>query len=320
MTIPDRALRYLEKLPAAISGTGGHDATFRAAACLVHGFALSESDALAVLRRWNDSHCSPPWSEAELRHKIKSALAKPTDKPSGHLLGEGEKKVAHHGPPSPPPAPTWPERNPEAVRRILATGEGMADLLHRSPTDPGGHDAEELIDALFPGNPWLCVARDQRNAKSARREALRGQLGAMQFIVPNPMTGPTGRTQEGRASARCLENTGPRKYLVVECDFTADDTEGKANPADLCAGVILHLAGFAPLVMAVHSGGKSVHGWFISEGRGEDMLRRFMRYAVTLGADRATWTRCQFVRMPEGRRATGEGQAVLFWNPTLLNR
>ena len=32
------------------------------------------------------------------------------------------------------------------------------------------------------------------------------------------------------------------------------------------------------------------------------MLLRFFRYAVSLGADRATWTRCQLVRMPDGTR------------------
>jgi hypothetical protein len=320
MNVTDRALRYLDKLPPAIAGSGGHSAAFRAATALVHGFALPEAEALAVLRQWNTSHCQPPWSEAELRHKIRSALAKASEKPPGYLLGTDPQKVIHHGPPAPPPAPTWPARNADAIRRILAAGEGLADLLHRSPIDPEGHDAEELVDLLFPGNPWLCVAADQRDAITARREALRGRLGDLQFIVPSEMTGPTGATQEGRVSARSLENTGPRKFLVIEADFTAEDTEGQATPPDLCAGVIMHLAGFAPLVMAVSSGGKSVHGWFICEGRDETMLRRFMRYAVTLGADRATWTRCQFVRMPEGRRCNGRRQALLFLDASLLNR
>lgn len=320
MNVIERAARYLERLPSAISGAGGHDATFRAASCLVHGFALPEAEALALLRRWNDSHCEPPWNEAELSHKIKSALAKAPDKPRGHLLGETPKPATLSRAPLATPAPTWPARDAEAIRRILATGEGTADLFHCSPDDPAGHNAEELIDSLFPGNPWLCVADDQRKAITERREALRGRLGELQFIVPNPMSGPTGKTQEGRKSARCLDNTGPRRFLVIECDFKPDDTEGRARPADLCAGVILHLARFAPLVMAVHSAGKSVHGWFACAGQAETALRRFMNYAVTLGADRATWTRCQFVRMPEGQRANGGRQYLLFWNPTLLNR
>lgn len=316
----ERAARYLAKLPPAISGAGGHDATFRAACVLLHGFALPEAEALAVLRSWNETHCAPPWTEAELRHKVKSAIGKAPDKPLGHLLGEGERTATHHGPPPPPPAPTWPARDPAALARIMAAGEGVADLLERSPVAPEGFDTEALVDALFPGDPWLCVGADQRAAETARRERLRGRLGALQFIVPNPMTGSTGRTQSGAESARCLGNTGSRRYLVIECDFTAEDTGERIAPTDLCAGVLLHLAGWAPLVMAVHSGGKSVHGWFACEGRAEAPLRRFMRYAVAVGADRATWTRCQFVRMPEGRRANGRRQALLFWNPTLLHR
>lgn len=320
MNIPDRALRYLRAMPPAISGSGGHDATFRAAAALTHGFGLPEAEALAVMLQWNETHAAPPWTEAELRHKIKSALAKGSDRPHGYLLGDGKAKVAHHGSPAPPPAPTWPARNPAAIARIRDAGEGIADLIERSPINPEGHDAEALVDALFPGDPFICVARDQRQAITDHRERLRGRLGEMAFIVPSPMTCPTGTNQEGRTSARCLENTGPRLYLVIECDFSSEDTEGKATPTDVCAGVILHLAGFAPLVMAVHSGGKSVHGWFICEGRDETILRRFMRYSVTVGADRATWTRCQFVRLPEGRRENGRRQTLLFWNPTLLNR
>ena len=48
----------------------------------------------------------------------------------------------------------------------------------------------------------------------------------------------------------------------------------------------------------------------------------FFRYAVTLGADRATWTRCQLVRMPDGLRRNPDGstarQSVLYWNPGIM--
>jgi hypothetical protein len=47
-----------------------------------------------------------------------------------------------------------------------------------------------------------------------------------------------------------------------------------------------------------------------------------MRYAVMLGADPATWTRCQFVRMPNGLRrrpkAFGVRQPVFYFNPNNL--
>lgn len=57
-------------------------------------------------------------------------------------------------------------------------------------------------------------------------------------------------------------------------------------------------------------------------GQDEDKLHRFMRYAVMLGADKATWPRCQFVRMPDGlRRVPGKWpvrQQVFHFNPANL--
>ncbi len=70
--------------------------------------------------------------------------------------------------------------------------------------------------------------------------------------------------------------------------------------------------------MATHSGSKSVHGWFYCEGQSEETLRGFMSHAVSLGADKATWTISQFVRMPGGTRENGNHQAVLFFNGEVL--
>jgi hypothetical protein len=63
---------YLAKLPPAVSGAGGHPATFRAA-CECVRFGLSDADALALLREWNATHCQPPWTEKELMHKLNDA-------------------------------------------------------------------------------------------------------------------------------------------------------------------------------------------------------------------------------------------------------
>jgi hypothetical protein len=91
--------------------------------------------------------------------------------------------------------------------------------------------------------------------------------------------------------------------------------EQDSGTIDEQAAVLLHLAERAPLAVAVHSGSKSIHGWFYCLGQSEEKLRSFMQYAVSLGADRATWTRSQFVRMPDGTRANGKRQAVYFFNP-----
>ena len=67
----DTAKAYLDKLPPAISGGGGHAATF-AAACWSVRFGLSDADALVLLLEYN-RRCQPPWTENELAHKLRDA-------------------------------------------------------------------------------------------------------------------------------------------------------------------------------------------------------------------------------------------------------
>ena len=91
----DRARKYVAQMPSAVSGKGGHDATFAVAMTLIHGFALSEIDAWPILLEYN-ARCQPCWSERELRHKLSEAgkLSRPS-KPRGHLLG-GEEPLKKH--------------------------------------------------------------------------------------------------------------------------------------------------------------------------------------------------------------------------------
>jgi hypothetical protein len=82
-----RAAAYVRQMPVAVAGQGGHAAAFNAAVAAVRGFDLSDADALDVLRDWN-AGCLPPWPEADLRHKIKSARLD-GQRPFGHLLEAG---------------------------------------------------------------------------------------------------------------------------------------------------------------------------------------------------------------------------------------
>jgi hypothetical protein len=79
-----RARRYLAKMPAAISGHGGHDATYRAALAAVRGFELSIEQARELLREFS-GRCVPPWSEKELDHKLRSAM-KSIRVPDGYIV------------------------------------------------------------------------------------------------------------------------------------------------------------------------------------------------------------------------------------------
>lgn len=63
--------RYISRI-YAVSGQGGHNATFQAALALRRA-GLSRDDAYEALAAWNETNADPPWSEAELIHKINDA-------------------------------------------------------------------------------------------------------------------------------------------------------------------------------------------------------------------------------------------------------
>ena len=68
----ERARRYIAKI-VAISGQGGHDATFRAA-CQLADRGLNEDQMMELLLAWNETNAKPKWTEAEIRHKVLDAL------------------------------------------------------------------------------------------------------------------------------------------------------------------------------------------------------------------------------------------------------
>ncbi len=151
VSVPERARAYLACLPVSVQGQGGHNAAFRAACVLVHGFALSEQEALPLLLEWN-TRCLPPWTEAELRHKLRSAAQTPGDKPHGHLLekesfsssssysSSRKSGVSPTKPPAPKPKPkpearaTFEPLSHDDIRAIAALRgiyPDAVDLAHR---------------------------------------------------------------------------------------------------------------------------------------------------------------------------------------------
>lgn len=85
----ERAGKYVETMPQAVSGEGGHDATFNAALKVQDGFDLTEDEALEVLLDAFNPRCSPPWTPEELRRKVQQAAQYCRDR--GHLLRESRE-------------------------------------------------------------------------------------------------------------------------------------------------------------------------------------------------------------------------------------
>jgi len=202
-------------------------------------------------------------------------------------------------------AAKWPTVNGKQREAIVKDGGGLADFWELSPVriDDNHPRAEQIIDRLFPGNPLLCCGQSQSEFDTRPREQWRGELTGLQFIVPSPMSKTEGTTKEGKPSKHCLDNTDARRFLIVEFD---------TGTLDEHSALLLHLATFAPLVCAVHSGNKSLHGWFYVHSQPKERVLKFFRYAVALGADPRMWTRCQFCRMPDGQRDNGARQTVFF--------
>lgn len=97
-SVEERAIKYLDKMPPAISGQGGHDQTMEAARIVVYGFGLGAERGYQLLAAHYNPRCVPPWSERELRHKAAEADMVPFGKPRGWLLDE------RPAPPAQPPA------------------------------------------------------------------------------------------------------------------------------------------------------------------------------------------------------------------------
>src|SRR5260370_21796239 len=81
----------------------------------------------------------------------------------------------------------WPQVNDEQIEAIAQDGIRLLDLWAASPApmQVGDSRTEEIIDCLFPGNPWLCVGQSSRAFRTQRRENWRGRLDSYSLIVPS---------------------------------------------------------------------------------------------------------------------------------------
>jgi len=214
------------------------------------------------------------------------------------------------------------------IRRIVLGEESLETLRQASGTIP--QDTAGVLHIIYEDNDLLCCGREMFHAQTRTLAEWSAEgWDSMRMIVPNPMSKRVGRNQQGKESPRCLDNTGARKFLLVEFDFvkgknafcdsiiTTMEDMGRTT-TDMNAALHAHLQEFLPLGMVVHSGGKSLHGWYPCIGVGEEDQARFLEYALTLGADPMLFTACQFARMPWGVRDNGNTQEVIYFNKEVI--
>lgn len=104
----EQARAYIANAPLAVSGSGGHNTTYKVACTLVQGFALSREEAMTLMNEYND-RLDEQWSYPQLRHKVDDATKAAPIQPVGYKLRRDDPfKPYKRTPPAPPPQrATW---------------------------------------------------------------------------------------------------------------------------------------------------------------------------------------------------------------------
>jgi len=286
--------RTAERL-AGLPGPGGTHRWLAQAACGVRELLMPEA-CFAFLRRCCELHVAHRrvpdrelWGAVWLAYGL------------GGSDGRAGDSTGHRG-------IAWPAVNPAAVARVLAEVVPVFDGVSGAGLAPG-----DVLPAMFRPGELVCMGPCSERAVVRPVEAAAAEADRMQFVCVNPMRGALGVNKAGRPSARCQDNVALRRHLVAEFD---DAGLSKRAQAQLATA----LGALAPLVLAVDSGGKSVHAWFAVEGLARGDRARFFAVACALGADPTRWDACGWVRMPGGLRVRPDGsrvrQRVLYWDVT----
>src|SRR5574338_949605 len=161
-----RARAYIDRMPAAISGSRGHDATFAVARKLVQDFSLGEGEAWSLLLEYNQ-RCQPPWNEKELRHKLESAKKAHTripiaDRPRIRAVPSSSSSSSSssyvEGPPPAPPTPDWRSlllwnESKNGRRKLVTHAENVIRILQLHPKWKGCIRYDEFSGKVLATDP-----------------------------------------------------------------------------------------------------------------------------------------------------------------------
>jgi len=325
MSVPiiERASRYIGKMDAAVAGSGGHDATFAVACALVHGFALGEGDAMALMQEFN-ARCSPPWSERDLAYKLRSAANSHSSKGSGYLLGN-ESRVERQGSsdykPLPKPEPV--AFDPHALAALAGEFRPRLDwFAARSYADPSTLDSAGFLSLLYAGEKVLIFSDDKSQGQALWPDEPIPPCGPRgMWYLANPVDGkeyPNPRT--GKMSRRSEESVTKWKFALLE----SDEADHRIWLGALAKTTL-------PIAAIYSSGGRSVHALIRVPGTGSGMsalsgptskaewdawARSKKGDLARIGADPKALTAVRLTRLPQQYRGDkGALQKLLYVNP-----
>ena len=325
LSILERASRYVARMDAAVSGSGGHDATFAVAVALVHGFALGESEAMGLMQEYN-SRCAPPWSDRDLAYKLRSAANSRSPRGSGYLLGKPEtgnlKPEGERWKPLPKAEPV--SFDPDALALMAGDFRPRLDwFANRSYADPSLMSSSDFLGLLYAGEKVLIFVDDKSQGQALwPEEPIPANGNRGMWFLSNPVDGkeyPNPRT--GKMSRRSEESVTKWKFALLESD--------EADPR-----VWLGALAKSPLPIAAiySSGGRSVHALVRVPGQGgpmaalsgpsskvewDEWARAQKPNLSRMGADPKALTAVRLTRLPQKwRPEKGALQKLIYVNPT----
>ncbi|MDB4734474.1 hypothetical protein OAF62_01970 [Akkermansiaceae bacterium] len=218
------------------------------------------------------------------------------------------------------PKPSNPPFEPTKLDRFKRTTKD--DLLKASPGDVKIKPLD-IIKALFKGNDLICIEGEKNNAKSVQVGSLKSIPAKTIFLNPSVFknTEPT----PGHKIPRSNDNVKERRYMVLENDTNPTSKNGLSEDEALAIrerfnSFCFDLSAYIPLVIAVDTGGKSVHFWFHC-GRWSDDVDKVFSLACGHGADPRMAIKSQKARMPN---VSGEkdrrNQKLLYFDPSKVGQ
>lgn len=293
----------MAKYPSSISGRNGHNTTFRAACILHQKFHLNAGEMMTVLRQYNQ-RCIPPWSQAELEHKVQSALNQAPNNP-----GHRPEKVKF---------------NPALLRSVATNADHIHDLelflkvrsnevtaipptVFLSKLYPPGTSDRILIFTRYDSQGDACWRADQPEGIRNKLIPRCGKDGV--WFLPQPVTGlwHANPRQGGKLSRRSEESVTTYRFLVLESD--------EADKTDWTKALIQMPL---PIASICESGGRSIHALVYvgakSKKAWDSIVRPYKPLFIELGADQKAISAIRLTRLPQALR-NGKLQKLLYFDP-----
>ena len=334
----ERARRFVARMEeprrAKSDAQDSHAVCFQAACVLVQGYDLPLDMAERLLAEYCQ-RSDEPWTDQEIRHKIRQADAQPGLRTREGIKPRGCMAQGKEGSTFRPNAQTRAaagmateteakkkvEYEPETLKRLAAPWADTVELVwlaNRSSADPAEISAARFLEGLYrPGEKVLCFTDDRSQGEALWPDEAPPQAGPNGvWFLAQPVTGqrvPNPRGKPGSTSRRIAECVTAFRYMVLESDEA---------PVRDWLGFIVQI----PLrIEALYtSGGRSVHALVRvdcatkSEWDAEKQaMMPFLMGSLMCGADRGTWSAVRLTRLPGTWRAEkGKDQKLLYFQPS----